>query len=290
MNAEQKPQVDELFGDDEIGMEGPPPSEPESGDGGRKGRGKLKIAIALLVLIGVAVFWFVSSAHHEQYYLVVEGDTVKVERGYFFPVGAGAWGTSNPAYTPFRLPEGVRPGKTGAMSLEEIDATLYDLYVDIARKNLGDFKTGDPDVAEEMLRRANKLSSSSVAADRKLMQMRGDVAFHRGLKEVRGIYTRFDMALEQFQEASRQGGLEFQDAQAWVDALERMRNDFRALSIKSNLDPDVVLADPATLAPPEGAVEPPADADAPPPPVDAPAARKAPKPKADAPAPPAGEE
>ncbi len=245
MSAEQKPQVDELFGDDEIGMD--PPPGPESGGGGKKRGFKFKLVIVLLVLVALAAFWFVSSAHHDQYYLTVDGRTVKVERGYFFPVGAGAYSSSNPAYAPFRLPDGVTPEKTGAMSLEEIDATLYTLYVAVARKNLEDFTKGDPDVAEEMLRRANKLSSSSVAADRRLQQMRGDVAFRRGLKEVRGIQTRFDMALEQFEEANRQGGDTFTGAKAWVEAIDRLRNEFRRLTIESGLDPDEVLADPQTL-------------------------------------------
>lgn len=256
VSKDQKSQVDELFGDEELGMEHP--RRGDSASGGpppKKGRGKVKLVLVALVVVIVGLFWWVSSAHHDKYYLRVEGDTVRVERGYFFPVGSGTWGSSNPAYTPFRLPEGVAPPQTGAMSLEEVDERLYDLYVAIARRNLEDLQAGDVDVAEDMIRRANKLGSSSVSRDRKLAQMRGDVAFRRGLMEVRGIQTRFDMALEQFSEAARQGGEKSQGAQQWVDAIYRMRNDFRRLAIDSGLDPDLILTDKAKAprpAPPAG--------------------------------------
>ncbi len=262
MSAEQKPQVDELFGDDDAGMDAPPPGTDAQDGGGKKRGAKFKLVVLLLVLVGFAAFWFVSSAHHEQFYLTVDGRTVKVERGYFFPVGAGAWSSSNPAYTSFVLPEGVTPEKTGAMSLEEIDATLYTLYVDIARQNLTDFEMGDANVAEEMLRRANKLSSSSVAADRKLQEMRGDVAFRRGLKEVRDIKTRFDQALEQFESAHRQGGLVFQNADAWSKTIRRHRADYETLiGLDDNLDVDKVFGNPPK--PPLEADAAPAEADAP---------------------------
>lgn len=257
MSKEQKSQVDELFGDEELGME-----HPRRGDGSptgsppKKGRGKLKLVLVALALLAVGLFWYVSSTHHDKYYLRVEGDTVRVERGYFFPVGSGAWGSSNPAYTPFRLPEGVAVPTSGAMSLEEVDVKLYDLYVAIARRNLDDLAAGDVDVAEDMIRRANKLGSSSIARDRKLAQMRGDVAFRRGLMEVRGIQTRLDLALEQFSEATRQGGEKSQGAQQWVDAIYRMRNDVRRLAIDSGLDPDLILTDKAHAARPAGGAQP----------------------------------
>jgi len=247
VTVEQKPQVDELFGDDDAGMDAPPPGS-DGGDGGGKKRGaKFKLLLVLLVLVGFAAFWFVSSAHHEQFYLTLDGRTIKVERGYFFPVGAGAWSSSNPAYSPLVLPEGVTPAKTGAMSLEEIDKTLYTLYVDVARQNLTDFEMGDANVAEDMLRRANKLSSSSVAADRRLQEMRGDVAFRRGLKEVRDIKTRFDHALRQFEDAHRQGGVVFGTAEEWAQTIRAQRDAYVALVKKSNLTVEQVFGNPKAL-------------------------------------------
>lgn len=246
MSAEQKPQVDELFGDDDAGMDPPPPG-PDAG-GGRKKRGaKFKLIVLLLVVILGAVFWFVSSAHHEQFYLTVDGKMVKVERGWFFPVGAGAWYPRSRAYTPFRLPEGVTPEKTGAMSLEEIDTTLYALYVDIARQHLTDFEMGDPDTAEEMLHRANSINGLSVANKRNLDEMEGDVAFRRGLKEVRGIQTRFDLALEQFEAANRQGGVVFQTAEKWAEAIRRHRDEYERLVQESGLKPEEIFGDPQKL-------------------------------------------
>lgn len=239
MTEEKTSQVDELFGDDDIGGDNAAP--PPRSEGGR-GRGRFRLILVVVTVIIVGVFYFLSSANHEKYFINVNGDTVKVERGYFFVVGSGAWSASNPAYKPFTLPKGVTPSKTGAMSLEEVDAVLYDLYVEIAENQLEDEAAGDPDIAEEMLHRANKLSSSSIARDRKLQAMQGDVAFRRGIKEVRGIQTRFDMAVEQFQEAARRGGHVYKGSDRWVETIKRHRNELRQLSVESGLDPELVLA------------------------------------------------
>lgn len=245
MSTDQKSQVDELFGDEELGVEHPRRGEPPAGapHSPKKGRGKIKLALVALVVIVVGLFWYVSDTHHDQYYLKVDNGMVRVERGYFFPVGAGTWGSSNPAYSPFRLPAGAEAPDDRARSREEVDTVLYELYVEIARDNLADLRAGDVDVAEDMIRRANKLEHSPVASERKLRQLRGDVAFRRGLIEVRGIQTRFDMALEQFGLAAQGNGDKSQGAQQWVDAIYRMRNDFRRLAIDSGLDPDLILSE-----------------------------------------------
>lgn len=257
MTDDKTSQVDELFGDDEIGGDNAPP--PPSGDGGR-GRGRFRLIAVVVAVIAVAAFYFLSSTNHEKYFIQVDGETVKVERGYFFVVGSGAWSASNPAYKPFTLPKGVTPNKTGAMSLEEVDAVLYDLYVEIAQNQLKNEKDGDPDIAEEMLHRANKLSSSSIARDRKLQAMQGDVSFRRGIKEVRGIQTRFDLAIEQFQEAARRGGHVYRGSDAWVETIKRHREELRALSVSSGLDPQLVLA--PTLPGGLGTLEAPAEGEA----------------------------
>lgn len=257
VSTDQKSQVDELFGDEELGVERPR-GEPTGSPPPKKSRSKVKLALVGLVVIVVGLFWYVSDTHHDQYYLKVDNGMVRVERGYFFPVGAGQWGSSNPAYSPFRLPAGVTAPDERARSREEVDTVLYELYVDIARRNLKDQRDGDVDVAEDMIRRANKLEHSPVASERKLRQLRGDVAFRRGLIEVRGIHTRFDMALEQFGLAAQGNGEMSPGAQQWVDAIYRMRNDFRRLAIESGLDPDLILSEQQEAPKPVAAGEKPA--------------------------------
>jgi hypothetical protein len=241
--SEPKPPVDDLFGDEDLGLEGAPP--PDEGSGRRL---PLKLMGAVLALVALGLLWWLSSRHHEKFFIVVHGDTVKVERGYYFPFGSGAY-TPSPAYEPFTLPPGVAPEKTGAMSANEVDRVLHRLFITIAEKEIADVEAGDPDEAELMLLRAQKLLTTGIADDRKLLELLGDVAFRRGLTEVRGVQARFDKALEQFRLAAMRGGVAYKGADRWVEAITRLRAEFRSLSVESGLDPDQILSQPPALPP-----------------------------------------
>jgi hypothetical protein len=255
--SDPKPPVDELFGDEDIGMDGPlPPRESSSG-----GRTPLKLILLLVGIALLAVGWWLSSRHHDRFFIVVDGDSVRVERGYYLPFGAGGWAPTR-AYEPFRLPPGIRPEKTGGMTAEQVDRVLHRLFVTVAEKELANIADGDPDVAEDMLMRAQKLRTTSINDDRLLLEKLGDVAFRRGLTEVRDIQSRFDEALKQFRLAAMRGGASFKDAQRWVDTIARQREEFRRLSVESGLDPDQVLATPGVLSRPAEKPEPPPPAPA----------------------------
>ncbi len=241
--SDAQPPVDDLFGDEDLGIEAPP--APPERDGRRL---PIRLIGAALVVLAVALLWWLSSRHHEKYYVQVDGDMVRVERGYYFPFGAGAYAPS-PAYESFKLPAGVRPEKTGAMTAPQVDTVLHSLFVTIAKREIADVEKGDPDVAEIMLLRAQKLLTTPVADDRQLLELLGDVAFRRGLTEVRGVQARFDKALEQFRLAAMRGGVAYKGAQRWVDAITRLREEFRRLSAESGLDPDRILANPPLLVP-----------------------------------------
>lgn len=242
-----QPPVDELFGDEDLGLDAAPRTpEPV------RRKGPIRIAIAGVAVVVFALLWYASSVHHDQFYLKLKGDTVRVARGWYFPFGSSEW-TPNRAYESFKLPPGVEPEKTGAMSAKQLDQVLLNLFVAIAERELEDLEGGNPDVAEDMLLRANKLQFTSVSDDRRLLEMLGDVAFRRGLTEVRNLQMRFDEALTQFRLAAMRGGNAYRGAQRWVDAITRLREEFRRLSVESGIDPDRVLAPPpsmGTLPPP----------------------------------------
>ena len=69
----------------------------------------------------------------------------------------------------------------------------------------------------------------------------GDVAFRRGITEVRSIQARFDEALEHFNMAAMRGGQVYTGARVWVDAITRLRAEFRKLALSSGVDPDLLL-------------------------------------------------
>lgn len=240
--SDERPPVDDLFGDDDLAVEKKPRS-PDPLDGGhavgRRPSGRL-IGIAVLLLV-VVIGWWLSSRHHDRYYIVVRDNNVRVERGYYFPFGSGAW-SPNRAYEPFKIPAGIAPEEAGPLTAEDLDRVLHRLYVTIAERELEDMSEGNADIAEDMLMRANKLQYTSVDEDRRLLEMLGDVAFRRGLTEVRGIQSRFDEALKQFRLAAQRGGVAYRGAQRWVDAIARLRDEFRRLSVESGLDPDKILA------------------------------------------------
>ena len=157
------------------------------------------------------------------------------------------------------------------MSAKELDAELLRIYVAIANAEVTDLQAGRPDVAEDMLWRAQKLRSTSVTDERRLLRLLGDVAFRRGLTEVRGIQSRFDQALEQFTLAAMRGGQAYRGANKWVEEIKRLRQEFRRLAVESGLDPDLILQEspvaPTPTKPPAPAVDPPAPEAKPPQPA-----------------------
>jgi hypothetical protein len=250
--------MDDLFGEEETAS---PPGGPT-----RRRRGLRLLAIPLVIGLGVG-FWFLSSHHHEQFYLQVDDGVVRVERGLFFPLGASEFRPTR-AYAPLTLPAGVQPVRTGAMDAETLDRTLLQLFFDIADRELDDLDEGDVKLAEDVLLRAEKLDHTEVDDDRRVLALLGDVHFRQGLAEVRGLYGRFDETQKHFELAARQGGVHFKGAQRWVEAIDRLKHDFRQLSIDSGLNPDQVLARPP--APPtQGEAAPASEGEAAPPPSEA---------------------
>ena len=235
--------VDELFSEEELPL---PPIENQSRP---KRGGGLWVAIVLVVLLLGGVFWFFSDAQHGLYFLRVKDSMVNVERGLFFPWGTSDW-RPNRAYAPFRLPEGIEPGRTGDMTVEELDATLFNLFQAIASRELRDLKNGDVNLADDMLLRALKLGHITDGDDSQLLRMRGDVAFRRGLLEIRGVQARFDEALKQFRLAAMREGSVYSGATRWVEAIHRLREEFRVLSLESGLDPDRIVPTPPVAPPP----------------------------------------
>jgi len=247
--SEQTPPVDDLFGDDD-----PQLVEPETPLGKPQRQFPTALGVALGAIIALALFWYASSVQHDRYFLIVEGDSVHVERGYFFPFGSGAFSESR-AYEPFQLSVGVKAKKTGSMSVKDLDKELLRIYMEISKKEITDLAVGRPDVAEDMLWRAQKLRSTSVMDDRRLLKLLGDVAFRRGLKEVKGIQSRFDQALEQFTLAAMRGGESYKGADKWVTSITSLRREFRRLAVESGLDPDQILEErvaPKVAPPPKG--------------------------------------
>jgi len=234
LSDDQSP-VDDLFGDEGLRIE-------DGSDERRLPRKTIPLKGWMVgtTLLVVALVWWWSSIRHNQFYLVVEDRSVSVKRGYFFPFGEGDW-APNRAYESFQLPPDIKPVKDGKMSAKELDKTLKKLFMDVAQRELNDLKQGRIDVAEDMLLRGQKLRSTSVSDDRVLLRLLGDVAFRRGLTEVRGLQARFDEALAQFRLAHRRGGNVFNGAQKWVKAISKLRLEFKRLSLESGIDPDLLL-------------------------------------------------
>lgn len=200
----------------------------------------IKLLLIGVGLFAIALLWYWSSVRHDHFYLSIDGDRVTARRGLYFPVGSTTYAPT-PGYKPFTLPTGVAPEHLGPMDHDELDRVLRNLYLLIARTELKDLEKGNPERAEDMLRRALKLSHSSPSEDESIMAMHGDVAFHQGLKKLRGVHEQLDEALAQFRNAAARGGSAYRNAELWVKAIEQQRESFRKLADKTGLDPDKVL-------------------------------------------------
>ncbi|MBU0554327.1 hypothetical protein KKF91_05105 [Myxococcota bacterium] len=243
------PPVDELLHDE--ARSGPLRSGLEPPSHAKRPFPLYAIIIGVLVT-GLGALWYLSMVRYDHFYLVKRGEVVFIERGWYFPFGQGAW-VPHRAYEPFNLPAGISLSqRDAALTQVELEQALYRIFVQIATRELANIEAGDPDVAEDMLMRANKLGSTTLKDDRRLLEMLGDVAFRRGLNEVKSIQSRFDEALKQFQLAARRGGVTYRGANHWVRSITRLREEIRRLSLESGLDPDQILTGepPQLLAPP----------------------------------------
>lgn len=234
--ADEKRGADDLFGDEELG----PPMPATGGRREKKGGGGLWLVLLLIVGLLGGAFWYLSDDNHDRYFLRIDGGTVTVERGLFFPIGTREW-APNRAYEPFSVPRGVKVQAAGPIELEALDQRLLALYQAIARSHLKDLRKGEPEEAEKMLLRAGKLFTTDVRDERQLLELLGDVSFRQGLSKIQGIEKQFDDALRQFKLAAMRGGREYKGAAEWVTAIERLKAEFRALSVESGLDPDAIL-------------------------------------------------
>ena len=130
--------------------------------------------------------------------------------------------------------------KTGGMSAKQLDRTLKKLFMDVARRELNDLKSGRIDVAEDMLMRGQKLRSTSVSDDRVLLRLLGDVAFRRRTHRGQGLQSRFDEALTQFD--SPIDGVEmFTRVPKNGSRQSQNFGSSSRLSLESGIDPDLLL-------------------------------------------------
>lgn len=231
--SENEPSVDDLLGDEDLGLD-PPPAGQAPAAPRRTGSRWVILAIGVVLLV---VLGFISSAHHDNYYLVNDDGTVHVERGWYFPFGSSDWAPSR-AYKPFRLPDSIALDNSGAMTAEEVDSTLLDLFQRIARRELRNLKGGNAEQAEDMLLRANKLMHTSIKEERELMKMLGDVHFHQGLRTLKDVHDSFELAWQQFDLAAQRGGEQYGEARKWADMIKKFQGEFRVLLKESELDPD----------------------------------------------------
>ncbi len=234
--SEQKNQVDDLFGEElfEPGGSTPAPGKEPSGEGPSKW---WLILVAVLVL---GVGWYLSDRQHNRYFLVVNGGVVHVERGYFFPFGSGSWSESR-AYEPFQIPAGIQVQSSGALSAQSLDQKLLKIYIEIATQEVADLEHGRPELAEAIQLSEQKLRTTTVADNRLVLRLLGDVAFRRGISEFKGIQSRLEQARSHFETAAMRGGKHARWAREWAQSIDRLRQEIRDLSVRSGLDPDLIL-------------------------------------------------
>lgn len=242
--SEKEPSVDELLGEEDLGLDPPALAEPPRERRRLPQRGLL-FGVGAVVFI---VLWVISSAHHDNFYLVNDDGTVRVERGWYFPFGASEW-APNRAYKPFRLPDDIALDDSGALTAEELDETLMSLFRRVATREIKDVNGGNSDRAEDMLLRANKLMNTTIDDERELMNMLGDVHFHQGLRTLRDVQRSLELAYRQFNLAAQRGGVQYKNASKWATTIEEFQRKFRQLSKDADLDVDQFFggAQPATM-------------------------------------------
>ncbi len=205
----------------------------------QKPRHSIKWILALTAVVALLVLWLISDRHHNRYFVVIEGQSAHIERGFYFPVGSSAFSPSR-AYEAFQLPAGFTAQSSEALTLKELNAQLLNLYLNAADAALRDMQSS-PDLAEDLLVRANKLDNVTREDEQHILESLGHVAFRRGLAEITGVQASLERALEQFKIASMRCDPSDQGPKRWVEALSRINEEFRKLTQETGLNPDKVL-------------------------------------------------
>jgi hypothetical protein len=193
--------------------------------------GSLAVVLALAT-IALLASWL----NHRRFFLVVEPERVRVDRGAWLPIGHRPFNPDtsrlSTAYAAFRLPSGF-PTAVGTRVFTdrvELDQDLYRLLVDAARFALSSAPGGsarpprDVDLAADLLEQIEHLPGLTPRQRREVRSLERGLAYHLGRRALRAARAELGRAQTWLFSASK-------DPEIPDDAFTEGRRAQRALEL-----------------------------------------------------------
>ena len=185
------------------------------------------LIVLFTVVAALGVFYFFSSQNAARYRLVLDGEELTVEKGWFFPFGWGRYLPEDrrflPSYETIIVPEeSPQPANKEFKEVAEIDAALLAYLLDIMRGQISRGQPEDFTAAETLLGRAELLTALSDEQKRGLKTMRADVYYAQGKIILQKVADELRKVLEHFREAKISAGDsgKYRDVDHWIVLLE----------------------------------------------------------------------
>lgn len=163
--------------------------------------------LLVLVLLGL-VFWLTSERNARKWALVVENNTLVVQRGRFFPTGMRTlWPREfDGAYAPVPVPPGSKATEGEFEDRVSLDRALFDTFLPWARATAERPDSASQKVSMELAERAAHLPGLSPVQLDQLAQLRGDLAYTAALGEVQLAAGYIESARRRLLQSQQQGG------------------------------------------------------------------------------------
>ena len=191
----------------------------------RRGGGFSKLILWLLVLgLLATVWWLASERNLRRFAWRVDGQTLIISKGRFFPLGMASIAADDPqlgkVYGPVPIPQGGKVSEQEFDDQTALDRALFDLVVPWARADAQ--KGEEKSIAEagRLVERANALPGLTAEQHQELASLRGELSFTSAKQELLQAAKLVLSARRKLQSVEEGGGEHALEAAPMLRELE----------------------------------------------------------------------
>jgi hypothetical protein len=172
------------------------------------------LAVGLLVVGLVGAFIGSSWANSRGYFLVCEPDSIRAERGRFWPWGRASM--RGPSWQPIAISADTDCAELEVDTEDQLAERFARVLLARAGELLRQGRTDDLPVAERQLEQALLLARAQPGSSgrEEVARLRGDLAYRRAVGELEAALERLDAAATHFEDAAQRAPLHHDDADA----------------------------------------------------------------------------
>jgi hypothetical protein len=172
------------------------------------------LAVGLIAVGLVGAFIGSSWANSRGYFLVCEPDSIRAERGRFWPWGRATM--RGPSWQPIAISADTDCAELEVETEDQLAERFARALLARAGELLRQGETDDLPVAERQLEQALLLSRAQPGSSgrEEVARLRGDLAYRRAVGELEAALERLDAAVTHFEDAAKRAPVHHDDAEA----------------------------------------------------------------------------